>query len=63
MPDDYADKVSTMSYKQVAAYTIERFALPDDTENVMASGAKWRASIVLNDGTEIIKEKSGNDNG
>jgi len=39
VPDDYADKVSAMSFEQAAAYTIERFALTDDAESVMA---EWR---------------------
>jgi len=39
VPDDYADKISAMSYEQAADYTIERFALPEDAESVML---EWR---------------------
>jgi len=39
VPDDYTDMISAMSFEQAAAYTIERFALPDDAESVMF---QWR---------------------
>jgi len=39
VPDGYAEIVSAMSFEQAAAYTIERFELPDDAESVMA---EWR---------------------
>ena len=35
VPDDYFDKISAMGFSQVAAYTIERFGLPDTVEDLL----------------------------
>jgi len=35
VPDDYFDKISSMGFSQIAAYTIERFGLPDTVESLL----------------------------
>ena len=35
VPDDYFDKISSMGFSQIAAYTIERFGLPDTVEGLL----------------------------
>jgi len=34
-PDDYADKVSSMSFQEAATYTIGRFGLPDTVDGLL----------------------------
>ena len=35
VPDGYFDKISSMSFSQTAAYTIERFGLPDTVDGLL----------------------------
>jgi len=35
VPDDYAKEILSMSFREAAAYTIERFGLPDSAESVL----------------------------
>ena len=35
VPDDYFDKISAMGFSQIAAYTIERFGLPDTVDGLL----------------------------
>ena len=35
VPDDYFDKISSMGFSQIAAYTIERFHLPDTVDGLL----------------------------
>ncbi len=35
VPSDYMDAVSSMSFRETAAYTIKRFALPDAIDSLM----------------------------
>lgn len=34
-PDDYADRISAMTFSEAAAHTIKRFGLPDSEESIM----------------------------
>ena len=43
LPDDYAEAVSPLGFPAAAAYTKERFALPEDEASIMA---EWHALAV-----------------
>jgi len=35
VPDDYADRISSMSFPEASAYTIKRFQLPDSVDSLL----------------------------
>ncbi|MCR4604728.1 MAG: HAD family phosphatase [Eubacterium sp.] len=55
VPDDYADAIAPMMFREVAEYTIDRFSLPDSPESVME---EWN-SMAKHKYAEEVKLKPG----
>jgi len=43
VPDDYFDKISSMGFSQIAAYTIERFCLQDTVDGLLREWSEMAA--------------------
>ena len=62
VPEDYADKITSMGFKEVAEYTIERFNLPDSVDNLLeewvnlAKDAYSKSVLMKPNSKEYIKK-------
>lgn len=61
VPDDYAEKIISMSFEETARYTIERFSLKEKLEDVIAewnhmAADAYAKKVKLKDGTKQLLE-------